>query len=435
MSRNVQEQAGVSGAGRQRAADTEYAHEAVPRNARKGFWSLFAIMLGFTFFSASMSVGAKLGNGLDLSGFVWAVLIGGSILGAYTGVLAFIGGTTGLSLDLLAQRSFGTLGSFLPSFLISFTQIGWFGVGVAMFAIPTAEILHVDTSMLVLASGLLMTATCYFGIKGVEVVSMIAVPLIAVLGTWSMVSAAAEGGGVAAVFARSSGGITLFTGIGMVIGSFVSGGTTTPNFVRFAKTRVAAVTTTVIAFFFGNSLMFAFGAVGGAFTGKDDIFYILIAQGLALPAIAVLGANIWTTNNNALYSAGLGLDNITKMRGRTTVLAGGIVGTLAAVWLYNNFVVWLSVLNATLPPIGAIIAMDFFLNRARYAPGVTVTRTINWGAVLGVAAGAFAGNFIPMGIAAVNAMAVACLCNLAVDKLFPGTPQSLAEAVVDTPEG
>lgn len=38
-----------------------------------------------------------------------------------------------------------------------------------------------------------------------------------------------------------------------------------------------------------------FGAVGGAFTGADDIFYVMIAQGLAIPALIVLGANIWTT--------------------------------------------------------------------------------------------------------------------------------------------
>ena len=62
--------------------DADYSLEAVPDSARKGFWQMFFVMLGFTFFSASMSVGAKLGNGLDLSGFVWACLIGGIILSA-----------------------------------------------------------------------------------------------------------------------------------------------------------------------------------------------------------------------------------------------------------------------------------------------------------------------------------------------------------------
>lgn len=126
-----------------------------------------------------------------------------------------------------------------------------------------------------------------------------------------------------------------------------------------------AVSTTVIAFFLGNSLMFAFGAVGGAFTGKDDIFYVMIAQGLAIPALIVLGANIWTTNNNALYTGGLGLTNITGLRQKPMVLVSGIIGTLAAIWLYNNFVGWLSFLNATLPPVGAIVHAGF-----RDAPAV-----------------------------------------------------------------
>ncbi len=109
--------------------------------------------------------------------------------------------------------------------------------------------------------------------------------------------------------------------------------TTTPNFTRFAKDKKNAVFTTVVAFLIGNSLMFAFGAVGGAFTGKDDIFYVMMAQGLLLPALVVLGANIWTTNDNALYSGGLSLSNITGIRKRPLVIVSGVIGTLASVYL------------------------------------------------------------------------------------------------------
>lgn len=392
--------------------DTDYSLERVPVSARKGFWPMFFIMLGFTFFSASMSVGAKLGNGLNLTDFIWTLLIGGIILAAYTGVLAYIGSSTGLSLDLLAQYSFGKYGSYIPSALISFTQLGWFGVGVAMFAIPASELLSVNPVILVIIAGACMTASAYFGIKGLEVISYIAVPLIAVLGIYSMITATAAGGGLSAVFSKESGSISIFTGVGMVIGSFISGGTATPNFIRFAKSNKIAVITTVIAFFLGNTLMFAFGAVGGAFTGKDDIFYVLIAQGLAIPALLVLGANIWTTNDNALYTSGLGLSNITKFKKRPMVLIAGLIGTVTAIWLYNNFIGWLSFLNATLPPIGAIIALDFYMHRANYFEKSAVERNYNFGSIIGVAAGALAGNFIPFGIAAINAMAAACACFL-----------------------
>lgn len=402
---------------RRRGADDDYSLEAVPAEARKGFWSMFVVMMGFTFFSASMSVGAKLGNGLDLNGFIWAVVIGGVILGAYTGGLAYIGCDTGLTLDLLAQRSFGVKGSKLASALIAFTQIGWFGVGVAMFAIPAAELLGISPVILVAAAGLCMTATAYFGIKALTVVSAISVPLIAALGIYSMTLSAIEGGGLTAIFARSSGSLSVLAGVGLVIGSFVSGGTATPNFVRFAKNNAVAVSTTVIAFFLGNSLMFAFGAVGGAFTGKDDIFYVMIAQGLAIPALVVLGTNIWTTNNNALYTGGLGLTNITGLRQKPMTLASGVVGTAAAIWLYNNFVGWLNFLNATLPPVGIIVMLDYFLHREDYRSGEDPVLTLHWGSIAGVIAGALVGNFIPVGVTSLNSMFAAALCYLAADRL------------------
>lgn len=397
--------------------DSDFSLEAVPQSARKKFWPMFFIMLGFTFFSASMSVGAKLGNGLDLSGFVWAVLLGSTILSLYTGGLGYIGGKTGMSLDLLAQRSFGRQGSFLPSALISLTQIGWFGVGVAMFAVPAAEVLGVHPMILVLVAGVCMTSSAYFGIKGLEIVSYVSVPLIAVLGVYSMVTATVEGGGLAAIFAKNAGQLTIFGGAGLVMGSFVSGGTATPNFTRFANSTKNAVITTVIAFFLGNTLMFAFGAVGGAFTGKDDIFYVMIAQGLLIPALIVLGANIWTTNDNALYTSGLGLSNITRVRKRPMVLVAGIVGTLTAIWLYNNFITFLNILNATLPPVGAIIILDYFLHKERYTADSTVTRKVNWGAILGVVAGALVGNLVSWGIVSINAMATACVIYYLFDVL------------------
>lgn len=389
--------------------DQDYALSAVPETARKGFWPMFFIMLGFTFFSASMSVGAKMANGLNLSQFITAIIVGGIILGAYTGVLGYIGSQTGLSLDLLARRSFGMVGSFLPSALIAFTQVGWFGVGIAMFAFPAAELLGISPWVLIIIAGALMTASAYFGIRGLEIVSYISVPLIAILGIYSMISATSQGGGMVAIFDKSVGGMSVATAVGMVIGSFVSGGTATPNFVRFAKSNWSAVITTVIAFFLGNTLMFMFGAVGGAFTGQEDIFYVMIAQGLTLYALLVLGANIWTTNDNALYTSSLGISNITKIPRKPVVLIAGLIGTVSAIWLYNNFVGWLSFLNATLPPIGAIITLDFFLNREKYHSPEGVDRQVNWFAILGVVVGALVGNYLKMGIAALNAMLAAVI--------------------------
>ena len=90
--------------------DIDYAENAVPRTERRSFLTMFMIMLGFTFFSASMWVGQQLADGLDLPGFIGALIVGGAILALYTGLLGYVGAETGLSLDLLARKAFGTKG-------------------------------------------------------------------------------------------------------------------------------------------------------------------------------------------------------------------------------------------------------------------------------------------------------------------------------------
>lgn len=348
--------------------DFDYTNGPVDAAGRKSNLSMFMVMLGFTFFSASMWAGQKLAEGLDFSGFIWAILLGGLILGAYTGTLGWIGAESGLTLDMLARRSFGEKGSYLPSAMISFTQIGWFGVGLAMFAIPVAQqIMHLPVTLdympwqgylLVLVAGILMTCSAYFGIKSLTIVSYIAVPAVAILGTVAMIMAVHNGDStLVEQFSKGTKDLGVIAGAGLVIGSFVSGGTATPNFTRFAKSAKVGLIVTVIAFFLGNSLMFFFGAVSSIYVGGNDIFEVMLNLNLFYVAILVLGLNIWTTNDNALYSSGLGLSNIFGTSKKLMVLIAGVIGTIAAVWLYWNFCGWLNYLNCTLPPIGIVLIL------------------------------------------------------------------------------
>ncbi|MBO7584579.1 MAG: cytosine permease [Bacteroidales bacterium] len=403
--------------------DVDYTTQPVDRAGRKSTLSMFMIMLGFTFFSASMWVGQNLAAGLNWWGFIWAMLLGGLILAAYTGALGWIGAESGLSLDMLARRSFGTKGSWLPSAMISFTQIGWFGVGLAMFAIPIAkELLHLDVTpdfmpwqgyLLVAIAGILMTASAYFGIKSLTIISYIAVPAVAILGTVAMIMAVRRGDvGLIEQFSRGTKDLGVIAGAGLVVGSFVSGGTATPNFTRFAKSGKAGLITTVIAFFIGNSLMFLFGAVSSIYAGGNDIFEVMLNLNLFYIAVLVLGLNIWTTNDNALYTGGLGLSNIFGLSKKTMVLISGVIGTLAAVWLYWNFCGWLSILNATLPPVGIILIISYFSNRKAYLEGTVPEKSVNWWAIAGVVLGAVVANLVKWGFPAINGMAVAAVCYL-----------------------
>ena len=108
------------------------------------------------------------------------------------------------------------------------------------------------------------------------------------------------------------------------------------------------------------------------------------------------------------------------------VVISGILGTVTAVWLYNNFVGWLNILNCTLPPVGMIVVLGYFCHKEEYekmgcdslrqvnwfAIAGVPHRQVNWFAIAGVLIGAAVANLVPWGIASVNGMVIAAVCYL-----------------------
>ena len=142
----------------------------------------------------------------------------------------------------------------------------------------------------------------------------------------------------------------------------------------------------------------------------NDIFEVMVRLNLFYLAVLVLGLNIWTTNDNALYTAGLGLANIFHQKKKPMVLLSGIIGTVASVWLYYNFCGWLNILNCTLPPVGMILVLAYFMNKEDFETDQPKLKTIDWFAVAGVILGAIVANLLHWGIASINGMVVAALC-------------------------
>ena len=93
------------------------------------------------------------------------------------------------------------------------------------------------------------------------------------------------------------------------------------------------------------------------------------------------------------------------------VLISGIIGTLLSVWLYYKFCNWLNILNCTLPPVGIILVLSYFVDKEAYKEGAE-EKVVDWFAVTGVILGAVVANIVPYGIASINGMAVAAVCYL-----------------------
>ena len=386
--------------------DTEFSLEAVPQSNRKSFWNILVVMVSLSFFSASMWSGGTLGQGLSFWNFILIVLCGNLILGLYTGALAYISAKTGLSTHLLARYAFGEKGSYLTSFLLAATQVAWFGVGLAMFAVPVSMATGINVYILIGVFGIAMTISSIFGLKALAILGFISVPTITIFGSYSMTNAIDSMGGMEALMAyEPSQAMSISLALTICVGSFISAGTLTPDFTRFAKSPKSAVSSAVIAFFIGNSLMFLFGAIGAMAFGVADVSEVMMRQGLMIPAIIVLGLNIWTTNDSALYASGLGFANIFKLPKKQIVVVNGILGTLSAMWLYNNFVDFLTLLGSALPSIGAIILADYFIVRKKQYQAFSTTKfkAVNPIALFAWLCGIILANFVP-GIPPLNAL-------------------------------
>ena len=386
--------------------DTEFSLEAVPQSNRKSFWNILVVMVSLSFFSASMWSGGTLGQGLSFWNFILIVLCGNLILGLYTGALAYISAKTGLSTHLLARYAFGEKGSYLTSFLLAATQVAWFGVGLAMFAVPVSMATGINVYILIGIFGIAMTISSIFGLKALAILGFISVPTITIFGSYSMTNAIDSMGGMEALMAyEPSQAMSISLALTICVGSFISAGTLTPDFTRFAKSPKSAVSSAVIAFFIGNSLMFLFGAIGAMAFGVADVSEVMMLQGLMIPAIIVLGLNIWTTNDSALYASGLGFANIFKLPKKQIVVVNGILGTLSAMWLYNNFVDFLTLLGSALPSIGAIILADCFIVRKKQYQAFSTTKfkAVNPIALFAWLCGIILANFV-LGIPPLNAL-------------------------------
>ena len=401
-----------------KTVDHDYSITPVAAEGKRGFWSMLVIMMGFTFYTGTMLTGGQLGTSLTFQTLLIVLLVGDLILGTYTAILAYISAKTSLSTHLLARYAFGKAGSYFVSGILGITQVGWFGVSVVMLALPIAKVWNIPVWILIIALGLLMTATAYFGVKSLAILSFIAVPAIAVLGCYSTGISLSEVGGFAGLSSMTEiSTLSVTAALGMVIGSFISGGTLTPDFTRFSQTPKVAVSTTIAAFFIGNILMFGFGAIGGLATGMPDISDVMIAQGLVVPGIIILGLNIWTTNDNTIYAASLAFSNITKIEKKKLVIVNGVVATAFSMVLYNNFTSFLSFLSGFIPSLGAIIIADyFFIQHEAYSEDFENKdfRTVNPIAFIAFALGAGA-SYLP-GIGCLNAVVVSMISYVAISK-------------------
>lgn len=411
---------------------SDYPLSEVPLSERKGLLSTAIVLLGFTFFTATMWAGGSLGSAFSFGELLTIIVIGNLLLGVYASVLAYIACKSGLNTLLMGRFCFGEIGSKLSDFILGFTQIGWYAWGTATIAIVLVKTTGISAQWetpLIIFFGFAFCITAMVGYKGLDWLSRFAVPVMMIFILLSLYTGWVDVGGLAGLTANIPTGQMSFAGaITVIIGTFVSGGTQATNWSRFASSPKIAVLATMAAFFVGNGLMVFTGAFGSLIYQQADIVDVMLAQGFLVLAVLMLFLNLWTTQDNTIYNFAVAGCNLLRTDKRQLVtIIGAAIGTLLALGgMYNYLIPFLILLGTFIPPIGGVIMADFWVKHKGQYPLLSQADlpAFNWVGLIAYAVASFAAYFSPV-LPPVVGVVVAAVVYSALVKYLPAEQAQL----------
>ncbi|MEO1145667.1 MAG: cytosine permease [Cyanobacteria bacterium J06638_22] len=401
---------------RSQQAAEDYPLVPVPMTARKPIWSLAPLLMGFALTSTTLFAGGAIGPAFSFGSILGLVLVGNLLLGAYCAALGFIAYKSGLSTVLMSRFSFGDVGSRWVDFVLGFTQIGWYAVTNAFIADALTNLLGLPAALRIVLTVFFTYAFCltaYRGYRAMDWLSRIAVPSMLILIAISLILGFQDAGDLAAL--QPTAGMTLFQGLALIIGTFISGGTQSTNWSRFADTGKNAVLSTSLAFFAINGLLVFAGAFCTLVYGSQDLVEAMATQGILLGGIILLILNVWTTQDNTIYNFSIAGTNFLRTSKRHLFVLGGatLALVLSLTGIYENMIQYLILLGAVIPPIGGIIMADFWLRHQGNFPSMdSVLPAFNWAGVISYVVGAsiaFYTGEASIGVGPINGIIVAAV--------------------------
>ena len=406
----------------------DYATEMVPLSERKGIFSVAMVAAGFCIAMSGLFTGAAMSAGLNFREALFAAFIGNTILSFFGGAIGAAGAKEGLSSSRLAIYSFGSQGFKIVSLVLALTMGGWFSVQSGLFGntmnamFPNAGFIT-HPNFAGFWGGMLMLLTAYFGYKGLDLLSKIAVPLIAITATIGTVAAVNSVGGFSNTMAIiPEGTTTVSAGIVMVVGSFAAGASAQADITRYSKDAKAAWISTIFGYIIANTFIILAGYISTLATGIGDLPKAMLQLGLGFPALLVLILAQWTTNDNNLYTASLGLSNIFNVKKSKITLTIGILGSiLGGIGAANYFINWLSILGIGVPPMAGVIMADYYLIRKQNYRFKDEKQLPKWNinAIISWIMGCIVGFTFKFGIASINSLIVSIIVYTVLMKIKP----------------
>ncbi len=368
-----------------------YTRRPVPQEETVSGYGLALITFGIGMTLPVFWLGADVTAKVGFQRACWVFVGVCAVLGLLAALTALAGVRSRLSTYMMLQFSFGRHGAKVLNLIMAVTLLGFYAATVDIFGSTVTSALHgafgVDTPAWLhsLWGSVLMTLMAIFGLRGLDRLSVCAVPLMAMflLFTLYLGVGRAEPGQLVG-FAGSGDSVAL--AISSTIGLVVLTPVLMPDFTRYARSDRDALIT-LLGMVVGFPFVLVVGGLLSIVSGKVEIMEIMAVLGVLLPALLVMVFSTWITNTANLYSATLTLATVARSTSWKLTILGSVVATaLALGGFMSHFLDFILTLSIVIPPLASIYLADFFLiGRQRYQvedldrlPGFGWPALISW---------------------------------------------------------
>jgi cytosine permease len=340
------------------------------KEERQSWISLAFVQAGICVCVPSFLEGALLAEEMPFGQAIAAGIVGNIIVVVLMSILGFMGSDLGVASCTLAESTFGKKGArYIISVIYAINLIGWFGInneecGMAFSNfMESAFGIALPHQVSSIVWGIIMLITAVFGMRAIEKLNYISIPLLLIVMIVGTVMAA-KTYGLSSLNNEVEQTMSFAAGVGLAFDFYAVGVITAADVTRFQKSRKDTVKSTVIGILPMAIITLTLGAMLTKMSGDYDISSVLITVGLPLMGVISLVLSTWTTNVSNAYSAGLNLVmtfNTPDNRRREVTVICGIIGiVLGVIGVLSRIEDVLGLLAYLVCPVGGVMLADYF---------------------------------------------------------------------------
>ena len=359
------------------AENNQYQTSKVEAKDFTSGWMIAFILAGMGVSLPMLYLGAEIALAVGFRDACIAFLISTLVLAIMCMATTLVGNRSRLSTYMILRFPFGKEGAKIINSMIGISLLGWFSVSLELLAVAIQDTvielmaLQIPMWSIILIASLFMTVTTIYGIKSIERLAHIAVPILFAFLLYVLWLTINQDGALHQIkaYVPNKKDMTLFGATSTLIGASILMPVLMADFSRFIRNDKQSLIA-VLGLAIGTPVVFYISTVTAIQTGEMDIIQIMKSFNLVLPAFILLFVSTWVTNATNLYSTVLTFSTINSaLSFRNMCIVTSVVGTILALLGFSNYLFeFLNILGVFAPGISGIYLLDFFwVKKQHYA--------------------------------------------------------------------